>query len=152
MKYSSYSPSLRVLIADDDVDDRQMLSDAIEGVKVDVEVHIVESGASLMEYLAHCNGNTPDLIFLDLNMPKKNGLECLNEIRTDVKFKGMMIAMYSSSSAVDEMENAFHAGANIFITKPNSQLALDKIIKDVLSVYWQYHTSHLNKENFVMVR
>jgi CheY-like chemotaxis protein len=150
-KQQNYS-SLKILIADDDEDDQNMLREAIENVRVDYALHNVDNGEKLMDYLAQCNGNTPDLIFLDLNMPRKNGLECLMEIRANQKFKDTAIAIYSTSSTKNDITRAFLAGANIYIRKPNDFVALQKIVAETLSVNWQYHTTRLKMENFVMVR
>jgi CheY-like chemotaxis protein len=143
---------MRILLADDDTDDRAFLREAIESVRVDHALYHFENGEKLMEHLAQCNGNVPDLIFLDLNMPRKNGMECLTEIRTKKKFNDTMIAIYSTSAMKNDIDRSFHAGANIYIRKPNSYGALQKIVTDVLSINWQYHTSQLKRENFVMVR
>jgi CheY-like chemotaxis protein len=152
MKQTSPSIGLRVLLADDDEDDRKLLRRAIENVRVDVALHNLDNGEKLMEYLSGCNGNVPDLIFLDLNMPKKNGMDCLIEIRAHKKFNNTAIAIYSTSSVEKDMDSTFSAGANIYITKPDNYETLKKIVADILSINWQYHTSRSSIENFVMVR
>ncbi len=152
MKKLSEYRSLQVLLADDDDDDREMLREAIESVRVDVSLHNFEDGEKLMAHLSTYNGNVPDMIFLDLNMPRKNGLECLTEIRTQKKFNETVIAVYSTSSAEKDIDSTFLAGANIYIRKPRDYKLLQKVLSDVLSTNWQYHTSKLNRENFVMLR
>ena len=147
-----YYNSLRILLADDDEDDRNMLRKAIENVRVDCSLHNVDNGEKLMDYLSQCNGNAPNLIFLDLNMPKKNGIECLMEIRNNQKFNDTAIAIYSTSQAKNDINTAFLAGANIYITKPDNFETLQKIVADTLSINWQYQTTGLRMENFVMVR
>ena len=129
-----------------------MLADAIKSVRKNFALVHVDNGEQLMDYLSRCNGNSPHLIFLDLNMPKKNGLACLEEIRANPIFKDTAVAVYSASSSDDDIESAFVAGANIFITKPNSFEALQKIVADTLSINWQYHTNYLSMDNFMMVR
>jgi CheY-like chemotaxis protein len=152
MKYDLNYKSLNILLADDDEDDRQLLQEAIKSDRIEHTMHTIPSGEQLMNYLALCNGNTPDLIFLDLNMPRKNGMECLIEMRADKKFNNTVIAIYSTSSAKKDINTAFLAGANIYITKPNNYPALQKIVSEVLSTNWQYHTSTLSKKQFLMVR
>lgn len=152
MKQIFPSVRLRVILADDDDDDRRLLRRAIENVRVDIALHHIENGEKLIEYLSLCNGNIPDLIFLDLNMPKKNGLECLTEIRAHKKFNNTVIAIYSTSSAEKDMDLSFLAGANIYIIKPDNYETLKKIVADILSINWQYHTSRSSIENFVMLR
>ena len=144
--------SLHVLLADDDEDDRELLREAIELVKVDIALHNFANGDTLMQHLSQCNDDIPDLIFLDLNMPRKNGIECLVEIRTQKKFTDTVIAIYSTSAVEEDIDSTFHAGANIYIRKPKNFEVLKKVVSEVLKTNWQYHTSRLNRENFVMLR
>ncbi len=152
MKRNIDQKSLHILLADDDEDDSEMLREAIESVRVGVSLHHFENGEKLMAHLSSCNGNVPDMIFLDLNMPRKNGLECLTEIRTHKKFNDTVIAMYSTSTSEKDIDNTFHAGANIYIKKPKDYVVLQKVVSEVISINWQYHTSKLKRENFVMMR
>jgi len=152
MKYDQDYKSLQILLVDDDENDRQLLREAIESDRVDHTMHAIADGEQLMNYLSLSNVNTPDLIFLDLNMPRKNGMECLVEMRADEKFNNTIIAVYSTSSSKKEINSVLHAGTNIYITKPNNYLALKKIVSEVLLINWQYHTSSLSKKQFVMVR
>ncbi len=151
MKYATTHEDLRILLADDDEDDRFAFSEAIQAVKVRHVLDSVVDGSELMTYLSDCKSGCPDLIFLDLNMPKKNGLECLSEIRANEKFKETAVVIYSTSTAESEIEATFLAGANIYITKPNNIEKLKTIIAEVISINWQYHTSRLSRENYLMV-
>lgn len=141
---------LHILLADDDEDDRLFFIDAIEELKVKTVVVAVNDGVQLMEYLNDTDKRTPHLIFLDLNMPRKGGMECLTEIRSNSKLKDLSIAIYSTSSSEEDIENTFVKGANIYIKKPNDFGALKKILSEVIAINWQYHTSGLNKENFLL--
>lgn len=141
---------LRILLADDDEDDRLFFVDAIEELKVKTIVATVNDGVELMDYLNQPDKRTPHLIFLDLNMPRKGGMDCLTEIRSNSKLKDLSIAIYSTSSSDEDIEDTFVKGANIYIKKPNDFGALKKILSEVISINWQYHTSGLNKENFLL--
>jgi CheY-like chemotaxis protein len=92
----------------------------------------------------------PQVLFLDLNMPRKGGIECLHEIKQNNKFKDIAIAIYSTSSSEQDIEETFISGANIYIKKPNDFAALKKVLSDVVTINWQYHTSGLNKDNFLL--
>lgn len=142
--------ALHILLADDDEDDRTFFRDAIEEVKVKTIVTMVNDGVQLMDYLAKPGIILPNLIFLDLNMPKKGGMECLREIRGDRSLKDLSIAIYSTSASEEDIEETFVKGANIYIKKPNDFGALKKVLSEVISINWQYHTSGLNKENFLL--
>ncbi|UMY65148.1 MULTISPECIES: response regulator [unclassified Flavobacterium] len=141
---------LFILLADDDEDDRLFFKDAIEELKVRTVVNTVNDGVQLMEYLNAPDVQLPHVVFLDLNMPRKDGMECLKEIRADARLKDLSIAIYSTSSSEEDIEETFVRGANIYIKKPNDFTALKKILSEVISLNWQYHTSGLNKENFLL--
>jgi len=142
--------ALHILLADDDEDDRLFFKDAIEELKVKTNVTTVNDGVQLMNYLNAPDVQLPNVVFLDLNMPRKDGMECLREIRSDVRLKNLSVAIYSTSSSEEDIEETFVRGANIYIKKPNDFGALKKILSEVISLNWQYHTSGLNKENFLL--
>lgn len=83
-------------------------------------------------------------------MPRKSGIECLKEIRSNNKLKNLSIAIYSTSALEKDVEATFVNGANIYIKKPNDFEALKKILAKVITINWQYHTAGLNKENFLL--
>ena len=142
--------ALHILLADDDDDDRLFFKDAIEEVKVKTIVTMVNDGVELMNYLIKPEIHLPNLVFLDLNMPRKSGMECLNEIRSNNKLKDLSIAIYSTSALEKDIEEAFIKGANIYIRKPNDFEVLKNILTKVITINWQYHTSGLNKETFLL--
>ena len=141
--------ALQILLADDDEDDRIFFKEAIEEVKVKTTVTTVNDGVELMDYLCKPDARLPNLVFLDLNMPKKDGMECLKEIRSNYKLKDLSIAIYSTSASEEDIQRTFVKGANIYIKKPSDFKTLKKILAEVISINWQYHTSGLNKENFL---
>ena len=151
MQYDTEHESMYILLADDDEDDRLFFKDAIEAVKLRTTLEMVNDGQQLMDRLERTDLQTPHVIFLDLNMPKKSGLECLVEIRGDERLKDIPVAIYSTSSSEKDIQQTLIQGANIYITKPNDFQKLKKIISHVISINWQYHTSGMNKENFLMV-
>ena len=141
---------LHVLLADDDEDDRLIFRDALQEVKVKTKVTIVNDGVQLMDYLLQADNELPSIIFLDLNMPRKGGIECLQDIRNNKNLKNLTIAIYSTSASDGDIEDTFIKGANIYIKKPNDFTSLVRILSEVITINWQYHTSDLNKDNFVL--
>ena len=140
----------KVVLVDDDEDDRLFFQDAIEELKLKTNLILFKNGLELMDYL---NGHTfelPHIIFLDLNMPIKNGLQCLKEIRSNDIFKQLSIAIYSTSSTESDILETYIHGANIYFTKPSNFSLLKKAIKKVLSINWQLHTTNLDRENFLL--
>jgi CheY-like chemotaxis protein len=142
--------ALRVLLADDDEDDRLFFKEAIDDIKMKTTVTIVNDGIELMEYLHNPEVLLPDVIFLDLNMPRKNGMQCLEEIRNDELLKNLTIAIYSTSGAERDIEETFIKGANVYIKKPNNFTSLKKVVEETMRMNWQYHTSGMNKDSFIL--
>jgi len=141
---------ITIALADDDEDDRLFFKDAFEELKINTVVSTHCDGEELMNNLHDPETVLPNILFLDLNMPKKNGFECLLEIKKVQKFDDIAIAIYSTSSSEEDIENTFVQGANIYIKKPSEFSTLKKILSEVVTLNWQYHTSGLNKENFLL--
>ncbi len=139
-----------VVLADDDEDDRLFFTEAFENTKIKTKVETYNDGVELMDALLQSDLITPNILFLDLNMPKKSGLECLKEIKKLDKFKDMAIAIYSTSASEEDIENTFINGANIYIKKPSDFKTLKKILSDVITINWQYHTCDLNRDTFFL--
>jgi CheY-like chemotaxis protein len=143
---------IQVLLADDDEDDRLFFKEAFEEIKMKTKVVLVKDGVELMNHLKQNKHPKPHILFLDLNMPRKNGMECLLEIRQNEHLKDIPVAIYSTSSSEEDIENTFVKGANVYIKKPSDFGALKKILEEVITVNWQYHTSGLNREMYLLNR
>lgn len=141
---------MHIILADDDEDDRLFFTDAFGELKISTKVNTYNDGVQLMDYLNNDDAILPDVLFLDLNMPRKSGKECLAELRDNERFNGVAIAIYSTSSSEEDIEDTFVQGANIYIKKPNDFNVLKKVLSDVVTINWQYHTSGLNKDNFLL--
>jgi len=140
---------IKVLLADDDPDDRNFFEEAIKQLDFDSKVATVENGKELLEYLE--TSDLPHIIFLDLNMPILNGLETLKKLKQNQKYNSIAVAIYSTSSANKDIENTLANGANCYIVKPNDFQNLKSTLKYVLSLQWQYHTSNgLDMSNFLI--
>ena len=144
----AHQDPMHILLADDDEDDRVFFSEAIMELKMDNKLTLFTNGNGLMDYLVLPDIKLPHILFLDLNMPCKTGIDCLKEIRANTRFKDISVAIYSTSSSEKDIEDTFIEGANIYIKKPNDFVTLKKVIKEVLNMNWQFHTSGLNIETF----
>lgn len=144
----SHNDSMHILIADDDEDDRTFFSEALMEQKMNNKLTMFKDGKELIDYLSNPDITMPHILFLDLNMPYMTGFECLKTIRANVRFKDVSIAIYSTSSSEKDIEETFVEGANIYIKKPNDFTKLKKVIREVLNINWQFHSSGLNKETF----
>ena len=119
-------------------------------LKINTKVNTFNDGVELMNYLNMPDAILPNVLFLDLNMPRKNGIECLDEIKNDDRFSDIAIAIFSTSSSEEHIEETFVNGANIYIKKPSDFEVLKKILSHVVTLNWQYHTSGLNLDNFLL--
>lgn len=141
---------IRVMLADDDEDDRLFFKEAFEEIKIKTSVTTLNNGIELMNYLNKVDTVLPHVLFLDLNMPGKTGLDCLREIKVNDKLKNIAIAIYSTSASDEDIEETFVQGANIYIKKPHEFSTLKNILSEVITLNWQYHTSGLNRDNFLL--
>ena len=143
------SEYLNVLLADDDPDDRLFFNDAVETLPVKINLAMVKDGEQLMKQLLNNTTQLPDMLFLDLNMPFKNGFQCLVEIRSTPLLKDMFIAIYSTTANPREVEETFTKGANLFIHKPNTFTELKLILAKVFNLDLKAY-SHPIKAKFVL--
>ena len=125
-----------IFLADDDDDDCVLFQDAMNEVAQDHELVIAYDGQELLEVLNARVPPEPRIIFIDLNMPRKNGIECLQEIKRVDKLKGIPIIILSTSSQAESVEAAYTNGADGYITKPGTYAILKKTIVTVLSIDW----------------
>ena len=109
-----------ILLADDDADDRLFFKEAMEEINPDTLVSFVNDGSQLMYFLNQPGIRLPNIIFLDLNMPVKNGMDCLKEIRTNDRFKDLLVVIYSTSGSDHDVQQALVHGADVYIKKPNN--------------------------------
>jgi CheY-like chemotaxis protein len=141
---------LRILLADDGESDRLLFQEAFEELKIKSDVHTVNNGMQLTDYLNKKDAALPHIIFLDLNMPRKNGLECLKEIRSNEKFAAIPIAIYSTSASNNDIEETFRNGANVYIKKPSDFSTLKQLLDKAVSVALIYRNQSFNIENFLL--
>ncbi len=140
---------LYILLAEDDQDDRRFFKKVFDSLKIQHTLTMCEDGFELMAYIDDTN-ILPHIIFIDINMPGKSGMECLKSIRADSRLRNTTIAIYSSMSSTTTVEKAFILGANIFIKKPGEFAELKKILSEVIYINWQYVTDGLNRENYMI--
>lgn len=125
-----------IFLADDDDDDCVLFQDAMNEVARDHELVIAYDGQELLEVLDARVPPVPRMIFIDLNMPRKNGIECLQEIKRTDKLRGIPVIILSTSSQAGSIETAFAHGADRYVTKPGTYALLKKTITTVLAIDW----------------
>jgi CheY-like chemotaxis protein len=119
---------LKILLADDDTDDCIFFKKALEEISASAELIVVHDGEQLMNYLFENSEHLPHILFLDINMPRRNGLECLNEIKQNEKLKGIPVVMFSTSNSWDTINSLFKSGAHVYIHKPSDFAQLKQVI------------------------
>jgi len=144
-----YPEKLHIVLAEDDQDDRLLFHRVFNHVKIKHTLEMCEDGIALMDYL-ETSQEKPHIIFLDLTMPGRSGMECLKQIRQNKALNDVTVAIYSSSSVPATVEKAFILGANIYIKKPNEFDDLKKILTEIIYINWQYITEGFNKEHFMI--
>ena len=134
--------AIQVLVAEDDPDDRMLLNDAWSECRVANPLRFVEDGEQLMDYLYQRNEYSdkgkyprPGLILLDLNMPKKDGREALQEIKADPDLRSIPVVVMTTSKAEEDIIRTYNLGVSSFISKPAQFVALVEILR-TLGKYW----------------
>jgi len=137
---SKLPKTIHLLMADDDADDRQMTREALEESRVLNDIGFVEDGEQLMDYL-HQRGRyargaqRPDLILLDLNMPRKDGREALAEIKGDPALRQIPVVILTTSKAEEDIFRSYDLGVNSYVTKPVTFQGLVEVMRG-LGCYW----------------
>lgn len=136
------SPSVIILMAEDDPDDRFLAQEALEEARLVNELRFVHDGEALMDYL-HRRGAyaepgaapRPGLILLDLNMPRKDGREALEEIKADSDLRRIPVVVLTTSKAEEDVVRSYDLGVNAYITKPVTFESLVQVMK-ALGKFW----------------
>ncbi|MES2559197.1 MAG: response regulator [Bacteroidota bacterium] len=139
-----------IFLAEDDADDRMFFEDALKQVAITTHLTLANDGLELMSNLETVTEPPPpDVIFLDLNMPRKNGFQCLEEIRNTHKLKDIPVVIFSTTDNEDAVNRTYQQGANHYICKPRSFELLVEAIETVLTLeMWQ--KPQPPKEKFVL--
>ena len=124
--------SRNILLVDDDFDDRELFVEALTLVDKNSQVTTLDGSEGLMSHLDKLE-KLPDYVFLDLNMPRKSGKECLREIQRTDRFRSMKIVIYSTSINPRDVMETYEYGAFCFVQKPNSFAELKNVIRKVIN-------------------
>lgn len=139
--------SIHILFSDDDTDDALLFTQAADLMTASILLSFAEDGEQLMRYLS--KEILPDLIFLDLNMPVKNGVECLREIRSDKKLDWLPIIIYTTSDNPKDVDTCFDLRANLYVVKPTSFENIIKTLKKVINMDFSKQRFP-TRENFLL--
>ena len=139
-----------IFLADDDSDDCMLFGDALKKLPFRQTLTIANNGEQLMDLLQNPSVLKPDVLFLDLNMPRKNGFQCLSEIKADNDLRNIPVVIISTSSDHHVMDQLFNNGAHFYIRKPADFVQLKSLISEVLELVSTNKLTQPVKEHFVL--
>lgn len=140
----------QILLADDDEDDCMFFREALDELGLCAALKTVNNGVELMNFLENNLLNLPQMLFLDLNMPRKSGEECLSEIKQSEKFKHLPVIIYSTSSNIDVMDQLYGKGAQYYIRKPADFSNLKAVISRTIDLILQKKVLPSTREEFLI--
>ncbi len=141
---------LTILLADDDTDDCFFFEKALKEIPIDTHLTVINNGENMMNYLFEHAEHLPDVLFLDLNMPRKNGFECITEIKLSKKLNQLPVVVFSTSFEQEVVKLLYQNGAQYFIRKPSEFSQFKKIIQQTLILIKQKNISQPTEDNFVI--
>ena len=139
-----------IYLADDDEDDRQLFTEALEELPFELKVDTFSNGVDLMSKLLDPDTQLPDIIFLDLNMPLMNGEECLADIRDEKKLCKIPIVIYSTSFDIFKVKLLKKKGADRYLQKPKTYSQLKSTIHKAIESLSKQASIKFDKEDFVI--
>ena len=120
---------------DDYKDDWDIFKEALAELDVSSTLTILHNGIELLEYLSSKEGSYPDILFLDLNMPRKSGFECIKEMKSSTSLSSISTVIYSTSYNTNVVDELYDLGAHYYIQKPSSYNSLRKVIEHNIYFY-----------------
>jgi CheY-like chemotaxis protein len=144
------SQNINILLADDDKADCLLFKDALDELPVSAHLTIVHNGEQLIEELTQKRKMLPDVLFLDINMPRKNGFASLGEIKRSIEFQDIPVIMFSTASDEETVKNIFRDSAHYYICKPADFTKLKKVIYEALTLITQKNSRLPGQENFMI--
>ncbi|NIG56842.1 response regulator [Chitinophaga sp. Cy-1792] len=121
----------RFLLVDDDDDDAFLFGEVLQQIAPDTSFESISNGQEALDRLKNGTIDIPDIIFLDLNMPRMDGRECLIELKKDEQLKKIPVIIYTTSSLHSDIQQTLENGALSFVTKPTNIKALEEILHNV---------------------
>lgn len=139
---------IHILLGDDDKDDCLFFNEALEELQMSTRLTVVDNGEQLLSHLQ--KEILPDVLFLDLNMPRKSGFACLEEIKGNESLKQIPVIIYSTSYEESIANELYKKGAHYYICKPGDFVDLKKIVKQALQLILTNRASQPTKEKFLL--
>ncbi|MCG2460316.1 response regulator [Flavobacteriaceae bacterium F89] len=140
----------KIILVDDDPDDRDIFSDAFQNLKLQAELLLLESGHQFMDYMEKIDLAIPTIVFLDLNMPIISGLDCLKYLREKIADTNYFVTIYSTSASERDMEKAYLLGANGYLKKPTGFRQLQDMMLKTIKTGSTIKDTPLSRAEFLL--
>lgn len=132
-------PPVEILLIDDNCGDTELLHEALSALPTPKRVHVIHDGDEALNFLyrkdRYANATLPDLILLDINMPRTNGLEVLAKIKNDLQLQHIPVIMLTSSSAARDVTDSYKQQANAYIVKPDTLEGIGRVAR-LIEDFW----------------
>lgn len=153
MELDKYFPindiPFRIILADDDEDDHFFFEDVLAKFKFEKQIDVFEDGEKLLTYLLQQKEKLPDVLFLDYNIPRKNGSECLLEIKKHTILKDLPVIIYSTYLHDEVADTLYNQGAHFFVCKTDNK-SLEKILHKVFTLLITEKAARPDREAFII--
>lgn len=144
------SQHIEILLADDELADCLLFKEALEELPVSAHLTTVYNGEQLMEEITKKGKKLPDVLFLDLNMPRKDGFASLGEIKRSTFLQDLPVIIFSTTAELESVKRVFRDAAHYYICKPVDFLQLKKVIYEALTLITEKNNPLPLKENFMI--
>jgi len=135
---------LHILFADDDSDETYLFNEALEHCHLEVVLSFANNGNNLLSILK--SNPLPDLVIMDINMPHKDGLEALAEIRSFPEFESLPLIIYSTTTDSSIIDASYNNGASLFVVKPENFDGMMKVVKKIAAIDWKKNPKQRRNE------
>jgi response regulator RpfG family c-di-GMP phosphodiesterase len=139
-----------ILLVDDNLNEHVFFIHTLKQIEHDTKLQTINGSIDLLKYLGNKQNPIPDILFLDVNMPLKNGKECLRDLRADRRYDAMPIVTYSTSDAQRDIDDAYIMGANLYLRKPDEMSDLTNLLSIVIDMYHKGHLKNIDRDKFLL--
>jgi DNA-binding NarL/FixJ family response regulator len=129
--------SFNIVLAEKDTEYQEIFQEALEEMSIPGTLTIVKDGKELMDKLKSAQAPVYNVVVLDVNMPKKSGIQCLKEIRKNRKWSNTFSVVLTSHKNKNQVEKAYRAGANLFMTKPETYKDYVETVRKIFTTEWE---------------
>jgi len=140
----------KLLLADDDMDDCIIFQEAVDELGLSINITVVNDGVELMDFLTCESVVLPDVLFLDLNMPRKSGFDCLSEIKLIESLKRMPVVIFSTCFDPSLIKKLYDNGAHYYIRKPADFKILKKVILETTQLISSKNIQQPERIDFIL--